>query len=147
MITTAIEKALKRAKEEKWDKTFWVFDIHGTIFPSNWSADETASGYYPYAKAVLQFLTAHPEFNMILWSCSPDKKIEQYVNNFHTDSIVFDHVGHNPDVANNEYGNYRHKMYMNVLFEDKAGFDPGNDWWEVFMFFGLKQDTSGNWVE
>lgn len=145
MILDAIKNGLIRANEKGWDKTYWVFDIHGTIFKPTWSTGLSGE-FYPYAKATLQYLSSREDIYMILWTCSPPDKVIAYARLFDDNGIFFDAFGENPEVTNTEYGNYENKMYMNVLFEDKAGFDPEREWRDVFDWFGLKQDAEGNWI-
>jgi len=50
--------------------------------------------------------------------------------------INFDYVNENPEIPTNMegYGNYDKKPYMNVLFEDKAGFLGEYDWSDVYHY-------------
>ena len=56
---------------------------------------------------------------------------KKYLEYFKSCDIHFDYVNKNPEVTNAGYGFYDHKPYFNVLFEDKAGFDPFTDWKKV----------------
>ena len=68
---------------------------------------------------------------MILYTCSHEKEIKKYLEYFKENNIHFEFVNKNPDVINQKYGFYDDKPYFNVLFEDKAGFDPLDDWEKV----------------
>jgi len=48
-------------------------------------------------------------------------------------------VNENPEVLNLKYGCYDKKPYFNVVFEDKAGFDPMTDW---LLVKGLLENIS-----
>jgi hypothetical protein len=63
---------------------------------------------------------------IFLYTCSHPHEIEQYLKLFSDNNIHFKYVNENPEVATDlkGYGCYDKKPYMNVLFEDKAGFDP-----------------------
>ena len=66
---------------------------------------------------------------------------ESYTNkSFEENGIHFDYVNENPEIATNleGYGNYDKKPYMNVLFEDKAGFDGDTDWDSVLWLLTSK---------
>lgn len=117
-----------------WDKTFWMFDIHGTILKPNYQYGNTPKDFYPMALETLQLISKLPDICMILYTCSHPHEIDEYLELFKENDIHFQYVNENPEVPTdtNGYGNYDKKPYMNVLFEDKAGFDPENDWAEVY---------------
>ncbi|NMM49902.1 hypothetical protein [Marinigracilibium pacificum] len=131
MITKAIIKAFDNAKKKNWDKTFWAFDIHETIIKPNWSADEIPTEFYPRAKEAMQMITHRSDVTSILFTCSHPHEISKYLAYFEQNGIHFDHVNENPEVKSKKYGYYEKKPYFNVLFEDKAGFDPNSDWDQV----------------
>jgi len=64
----------------------------------------------------------------MLYTCSHDSEIEKYKKFFKKNDIRFEMVNENTDVSDTDYGNFKSKPYMNVLLEDKAGFDPEKDW-------------------
>lgn len=123
-----------------WDKTYWVFDIHGTILKPNYEYGNIPKEFYPFAKETLQKISKMEDVVMILYTCSHPHEIEQYIEYFKENDIHFDYINENPEIATNleGYGNYDKKPYMNVLFEDKAGFDGDNDWEDVFVFLTAK---------
>ncbi|GAA0891342.1 hypothetical protein GCM10009122_10210 [Fulvivirga kasyanovii] len=131
MITRAIKKAFAQAKEKNWDKTFWAFDIHETIIKPNWSEHKIPTEFYPLAKEALQLISKRKDVSRILFTCSHPNEIEKYLAFFREHDIHFDHVNGNPEIISKKYGYYEKKPYFNVLFEDKAGFDPYEDWEEV----------------
>lgn len=128
MITRAIEKAFETAKERNWDRTFWAFDIHGTIIVPNWEHGNIPNEFYPYAKEALQIITKREDITSLLFTCSLPEEIPLYLELFKNNDIHFDYVNKNPAIQNQGYGYYNDKPYFNVLFEDKAGFDPLTDW-------------------
>jgi hypothetical protein len=125
-----------------WDKTYWVFDIHGTILKPNYEYGNIPKEFYPYAKETLQIISEMKDVVMILYTCSHPHEIEQYIEYFEENNINFDYINENPEITTNleGYGNYDKKPYMNVLFEDKAGFDGNNDWEEVLNFLTTKKE-------
>ncbi|GHN00595.1 hypothetical protein WSM22_20840 [Cytophagales bacterium WSM2-2] len=131
MITRAIENCLRAVKEKRWTKTYWAFDIHGTILRSNFRRDDIATEFYPGAIEVMQLLSQRKDIVRILYTCSYPNEIEQYLELFRKHDIHFDYVNDNPEVADGGYGYYRDKFYINVLMDDKAGFDGETDWLEI----------------
>lgn len=127
-----------------WDKTYWVFDIHGTILKPNYEYGNIPKEFYPFAKETLQKISKMEDVVMILYTCSHPHEIEQYIEYFKENDIHFDYINENPEIPTNleGYGNYDKKPYMNVLFEDKAGFDGDNDWEDVFVFLTAKNGTT-----
>lgn len=131
MVTRAIENCLRNAKERGWDKTYWAFDIHGTILKPNYRQNEISREFYPDAIEVMQWLGKRKDIVKILYTCSYPHEIEQYIEHFGNHGIYFDYVNQNPDVADGGYGYYKDKFYFNVVIDDKAGFDGGTDWTEI----------------
>lgn len=124
-------------------KMYWFFDIHGTILRPNYEYGNTPKDYYPYAEETLQFLSKIKDITMILYTCSHPNEIQEYINLFKLSGIEFTFVNENPDIQTepNGYGCYDKKPYMNVLFEDKAGFDPETEWKEVLDYMKEKYTT------
>jgi hypothetical protein len=121
-------------KEKRgWDKTYWFFDIHGTILKPNYQYGKIPKDFYPHAKEAMQLISKLDDVCMVLYTCSHPHEIEQYLEFFKENDINFHYVNENPEVATdlNGYGCYDKKPYINVLFEDKAGFNPETEWLEV----------------
>jgi len=134
MIVAQITRILKRAAEKNWDKTYWAFDIHETIIKSNWEEKPIPTTFYPLAKECLQDLSKRSEVVLFLYTCSHPHEIVAYQELFKANDIHFSFVNENPEVINFKYGNYEKKPYFNLLFEDKAGFDPSIHWQELYDF-------------
>jgi trehalose-6-phosphatase len=136
----SVIKAIKKYYDDKekrgWDKGYFFFDIHGTILKPNYQYGNTPKDFYPYAVETLQFLTKLPDVEMIIYTCSHPHEIQEYIKLFADHGITFKFVNENPEVPTqvDGYGCYDKKPYMNVLFEDKAGFDPETEWKEVLDF-------------
>lgn len=134
-ITKAIQINHFDLKEKRnWDRTFWAFDIHGTILKPNYQYGNTPNEFYPMAKETLQYLSKITDIVMFLYTCSHPHEIEEYIKLFESNGIYFKYVNENPEVPTdpNGYGNYDKKPYMNVLFEDKSGFSGEEDWIKVY---------------
>jgi len=128
MITRAIDNCFGHAKRRGWTKTYWAFDIHGTILRPNYKVDKISKEFYPFAQEVMQMISKRNDIVKILYTCSYPQEIEQYLDYFKDVGIHFDHVNTNPDIVNGGYGYYKDKFYFNVLMDDKAGFDGDTDW-------------------
>jgi len=130
-IIRAIEvNHFKMMKERGWDKTYWFFDLHSTVLKPNYKGGEIPKEFYPYAKEVLQKISKREDICMIMYTCSHPHEIVEYLEYFKSMDIHFEYVNENPEVktGTTSYGCYDKKPYMNVLFEDKSGFDAENDW-------------------
>jgi hypothetical protein len=140
MVIRALKNFYRDREKRNWDKGYFVFDIHGTILKPNYEYGNIPKEFYPFAKETLQKISKMKDVVMILYTCSHPHEIEQYIEYFKENDIDFDYINENPEIATNleGYGNYDKKPYMNVLFEDKAGFDGDNDWEDVFIFLTAK---------
>ena len=132
-----IKKMLYHAENKEWFETYWSFDIHGTISKPDYRRDEKKLMYYPYAKETLKIMSDREDIKMILFTSSFPEEIEIYKEQFKIDGIFFDHVNENPEIssAKGSFGYYELKHYFNVLFDDKAGFNPERDWKFLFDYF------------
>ena len=142
-VLTAIERFYNDKEKRGWDKVYIFFDIHGTILKPNYTYGNTPKDFYPYAKETLQFISKMPDVVMCIYTCSHPHEIEEYIQLFKNNDIHFKYVNENPEIKTdlNGYGCYDKKPYMNVLFEDKAGFDPELEWEEVLL---LMKEKYGN---
>lgn len=127
--TFNIEESFSIQKSRGWDKTFWFFDIHGTILKPDY--DNLAIEYYPYAKETLQKISKRTDISMILYTCSKPEEIEIYLEMFQKDGINFQYYNENPEASDTKHGCFQSKPYMNVLLEDKAGFRGEYDWYYI----------------
>lgn len=135
MITRAITNAVQMAHSRKWDTLYWCVDVHGTIVIPNWNKDKLPLDCYPLALQALRKIKKFNNFRnvLILSTSSHPKEIGEYMQFFSENGIDFDYVNCNPEVATNkgDFGYYEDKYYFNILLEDKAGFDPYNDWQSI----------------
>lgn len=131
--TRAIKTCFEQRQKRGWDRLYFFFDIHGTILKPNYQYGNIPKEFYPHAKEAMQLISKLPDVCMVLYTCSHPHEIEQYLEFFKENNIHFQYVNENPEVATdlNGYGCYDKKPYINVLFEDKAGFDPETEWLEV----------------
>jgi hypothetical protein len=139
-VIRAIKQSFLDKERKGFDRLYYFFDIHGTILKPNYQFGNTPKEFYPYAKETLQFLSTLPDVVMCLYTCSHPNEIDEYLELFKSSDINFVYVNENPEVKTQigGYGCYDKKPYMNVLFEDKASFDPETEWEEVLIFMKEK---------
>lgn len=144
-----VKKMMRHAIEHKWPVTYWCFDIHGTIAEPDYTTKAKHLNFYPYAKEVLQILTKREDVKLILFTSSYPTEIKKYLKILKANNIIFDYVNENPDIgtAKGSFGWYEKKPYFNVLFDDKAGFDPQRDWIFLFEYLTTTNDkTDPSWI-
>ena len=146
-ILTAIQEnhfeGLKR--HPKWGYTYWFIDLHGTVIVPTYIRDgEIPKEFYPYAKFALQEMTKRKDIFLVMYTCSHPSEIEIYKKFFAENEIVFDAVNRNPEMEdqNEGHGYYADKPYMNVLFDDKAGFRPSS-WFSVLRMLKFDEIVNG----
>jgi len=141
-ILVWIKKMFKHTSNKKWNKTYWAFDIHGVISKPDYRRDKKQINYYKYAKETLQLISKeYKNIVMIVFSSSYPKELKIYLNTFEKDNINFKYVNENPEIDSDkgDFGYYKEKFYFNVLFEDKAGFDPETDWKAIYEYLKSKK--------
>lgn len=131
MITKAMQKAFDLAKERSWEKTYQAFDIHETIIIPNYKYGDIPTEFYLFAKEVMQTISNREDICLIMYTYSHPNEIKEYLKLFEENGIKFEYINRNPEVQSEGYGYYEDKLYFNVLFEDKTGFDVNNDWINV----------------
>lgn len=144
-VVRSIEINHFQAIERKgWNKTYWFFDLHSTVIKPNYEYGNIPKEFYPHAKEVLQMLSERDDVCMAIYTCSHPHEVAQYREYFEEHGIKFEFVNRNPEVKTEEggYGYYEDKPYMNVLFEDKAGFDAETEWEEVREYLTKKYGTT-----
>lgn len=142
-IIRAIEKYYNEKFERNWSVGYWFIDLHGTVLKPNYQYSNITKEFYPYAKETLQLISSIPDIIMVMYTCSHPNEIEVYLNFFKENNINFKYVNENPEVPTdvNGYGCYDKKPYMNVLFDDKASFDPYIEWKGVLELMQSKYGT------
>lgn len=132
--TKLINKIFDISFKKEWYETYWCFDLHGTIIKPSYNLNDKNVNYYPFAKEVLQLLTRRKDIKMIMWTSSYPNEIEIYNNVFEEDGIYFDTINENPNISSNNgnFGYYEKKFYFNILFDDKAAFEPEIEWEAIY---------------
>jgi hypothetical protein len=134
MIVDWIDKMFKHSFEKQWFLTYWAFDIHGVIFRPNYRKNSKDAVYYPMAKETLQLISKRSDIVMIMFTSSYPEEIKHYYEVLKNDGIIFKYINENPDIDSlkGNFGYYENKFYYNVMFEDKAGFDPEVEWHQIY---------------
>ena len=129
-ICDAFENAFEISKQRGWEYYFVFIDLHQTVLYPDYDK-KFVSDFYPHAKEVLKSISDRPDMKLIIYTCSHPEEIEEYKNLFKNNGINIDYVNENPEVVGTNYGDFTKKPYMNVLLEDKAGFDAEEDWVKI----------------
>lgn len=132
-IVRAINSFYKDKEKRGWDRGYFFIDLHGTVIKPNYQAGNIPKEFYPYAKETLQLLSEISDIIMVMFTSSHPHEIVEYVKWFEENKISFNYINENPEVPTdiNGYGCYDKKPYINVLFDDKAGFSGDDDWLPV----------------
>lgn len=132
-IEQAIYKAYKIKKDRGWDYIYFAVDLHDTIAESTYTKDELDDkNFYNGALEVLQYISEnHPEIVLILYTSSYKEYLESYMKIFKKWNINFKYFNENPECPTTELADFSTKFYFNVLIDDKAGFDPYEDWIKI----------------
>lgn len=137
-ITNIFKQAYKDMKRKGWDKIYLLLDIHGTIFKPSYHNEEKFE-YYPFAKKALRILSNRKDVSIILWSSTYDENIQKYVNRLFSDGITVDYVNENPEVGNTDIQCFDKKLYFNVGIDDRFGFNPKIDWFNVIFWYKIRK--------
>jgi len=143
MLYKWIDKMFHHAFEKEWFETYWAFDVHGVIFKPNHRKNSKYAEYYPYAKETLQLLSKRKDIVLIMFTSSYPEEIEYYYDVLKKDKIKFKYINENPDIDSlkGNFGYYVNKFYYNVMFEDKAGFDPYIEWKQILGLLKKYEET------
>ena len=132
-IVRAFIKAFEKKHMRGWDKIYVFVDIHETaLYPTYELNGEKR--FYAFAREALQKMSKRRDISLGLYTCSYPNEIKIYLDFFAENRIKFEHVNSNEAEENSKYGYFNDKPYYNVLLEDKAGFDPEYDWYEIFQY-------------
>lgn len=133
----AFHNAFKTMKRKDWDKIYVAVDIHETILHPTWS-EERSTTFYKYAQTVLQHLSTREDIVLILWTSTSPANAKIYHDSFRDNhDINFKYINCNPEVESTSYADFDSKFYVNVILDDKAGFEPEKEWLELLIMFGL----------
>jgi len=138
-ILKAFDNAFQKKRERGWEKIYVFVDIHETILKPTYT-DSSEKCFYKLAKETLQILSNRKDISLGLYTCSYPEEIQDYLEYFIENGIHFEHINSNLEEGNNKYACFSEKPYFNVLLDDKAGFDPEEDWRKIEV--NLKHNTT-----
>lgn len=124
-----IVKSHKNRIRKGYPRWFWAIDLHDTIFRADYQRGSSGGGYFPGAKETLQLLSADSTIMIILYSSSPQEAIDEAIKRLAEDNIQINFINENPLVKEDSL--FNKKFFMDVLLDDKAGFDAEHDWFAV----------------
>ena len=127
--TQMIADVHRQKRERDWTHLYWCIDLHDTIITGKYNKFNQGATLFPYAKETLDYLYNTNENIIILWSSSYTDAMVDIVDRF---GLKFHHFNANPECPSNELCDFHSKLYFNFLLDDKAGFDPHNDWREIY---------------
>ncbi len=128
-----INKLAEKSQKYQYYETYWCFDLHGVIIEPNYDKEDKIIRFYPYALLALKLLSARDDVRLILHTSSYPEELERYIERFKKHNVHFNYVSENPEISveKGHFGYYEKKFYFDLMFEDKAGFDP--DTWQELV--------------
>ena len=125
-----IKKTFELKKLNGWPEVYFCIDLHGTIIPSGKDPTDSTDALllYPYAEEVLKNLSNRKDIILILWTSTPQPRLNKVWGWFDTIGIKFKYVNENPHAKDTPRSSFKDKFYFNVLLDDRAGFEPTTDW-------------------
>lgn len=132
-VVIKLRNALLLKETRHWDRIYVLIDIHDTIFKSTYDVVEKYD-WMPYAKEALQLMSSRNDICIILWSSSYENKLNDYVEHLKDHGINVDFVNENPLEKNSILSDFSKKFYFNVGIDDKFGFNPYEEWEEIYDY-------------
>lgn len=132
-IIKAIDRAYQVMVSRKWDTVYWAIDLHGVCLESNYKQ----GGYQWLNDEVLPALRAissRDESKIILWSSVHEAEKESIKEFFWGYGINVVAFNNNPYEEETLVSSFKEKFYFSVLLDDKAGFDPSEDWHKIMVY-------------
>lgn len=145
-IKKAIKRAYEQLSEKNWNKIYWAIDMHGTCLKSNYKSGNYESGNFELINEdvinTLKLIQSLPESVLIMWTSAYTPDLVRLREFFELEGVSFDYSCENPKIRNTETGYFNKKFYFSILLDDKAGFDPDNDWRKIYNFLLKKKSLS-----
>lgn len=124
MISKAIVRAYQNKAIRHWDMLYFAVDLHDTIIESH---SEYEIKTFKYAIDVLIELSKFSDITLILFTSTFLVDLREFFEYCEQFNIKFKYINENPECENTATADFSKKFYYNVIFDDKAGFDP-NEW-------------------
>ena len=138
-IQRVIKEQLDIKEKRNWEQIFIAVDFHGTLIEPDYATFDPNNlnlSFYGYAVESLRMMSESPDFKLFTYTASYPEEVKVYVEEMLKSGIKFDYINENPEVRTEEqnWGNFDQKPYFNVLLDDKAGFDPHTDWFDIWFY-------------
>ena len=124
-----ISHGFQRAR--KWPHLYIAIDIHDTIFKGTYKKNNEGKAFYPWAKEVLQQLSAINSVKLIIYTASHVEPAKDVIAWLREHEIKIFALNENPDHKGTELCDFSRKFYFDILLEDKAGFEGWKDWFLI----------------
>jgi len=138
-----IERTFRDRKVRRWPNIYFCIDLHDVILQGKYKLNNDAAGYFPNCFNVLRQLNKHPDFVLILWTSGHIGPTAKVLEDLEKEGIHFKFVNENKDCPDDHLCNFSKKFYMNILLDDKAGFEGATDWFLVEK----ELRRIGEWIE
>ena len=128
----AFHNSFEYSKKKGYNEMYIGVDLHKTVLKPDYNK-MFVSEFYDHAERVLKAMSERDDMTLIMYTCSHPNEIDKYLELFKSRGIYFSDVNENtdPSISGTDYGDFTGKPYMNVLLEDKAGFDAEEDWLKI----------------
>ena len=139
-----IERSFSDKRVRRWQKIFWCIDVHDVILEGRYKFNNDGANFMPNAIKVLRMLSNRKnDTSLILWTSGHNEPTSKVLESLEKEGVYFDHVNCNPECPNDHLCDFNKKFYMNILLDDKAGFEGKTDW------FLIEQELRriGEWKE
>lgn len=137
-ISRTFDDALDIKKRRGHYYLYICIDIHGTIITPEYNKENEGARFYDHVLDVLKYLSDREDVILILWSSSYITPASTLIDQLYAQyGIIINFYNENPMEKNNDICDFGSKFYFSVLIDDKAGFDPKNDWLELKNFFNI----------
>jgi|694.fasta_scaffold92649_5 hypothetical protein len=139
-ITKAISTAWQKKRERGHQFIYWCVDVHGVIVTPTYKLNNDGAFFYEVGVEGLQMISSDPTNKIILWSSSYDEPFKAIVKQLSFRNVRVDYVNENPECPSTELCDFSKKFYMDIILDDKAGFEPNEDWELIYQFLKNKKD-------
>ena len=132
-------RVLEAKRVRGWDRIYIAVDVHETMLEPTWS-DEKSHKFYKNCVKALRMLSNRKDVVLILWTCSNTQNALDYQTLLKEQGIEFTYINKNPEVDDKHYANYQDKFYANLILDDKAGFEPEEDFEEICIYLSCLEE-------
>lgn len=134
-IIKSLKISINRSQKYNWDRLYFAVDLHGVIVKSNYeNCSSEMPEIFPEAVKALKYLSLRKDIVLILYTSTLENNLKPILRVLEDEGIIFDYFNQNPEVENSSFASFDQKFYFSLLLDDKAGFDPEEDWDRLISF-------------